>query len=372
MSKPENKKIGFLKHTCIEKILKKRLIDKEAESPSFDFSYRKVANDQVSLVENIGDVEIFSIADVNNYWLKAEIFYGEDRKKYARNLLVELAKSGNRKNMIKAPSLKEIEILAEKFPNFREATDHLKSAVALSNLIENRTFEMSPILLVGEPGLGKTAFCQSLATILDAPFKRFDIGCMSTASVLSGLSFGWGSGHTGEILNTFMDSKVASPVFLLDEIDKISGHYTMPIQPTLLALLEPESSCNFKDEGLLVKLNCSKVFWIATANDIDAISKPLLSRFSVIHVQKPDKIQSDKIIKNIYSKIKNKNSWGKHFEPSLGQDVSDALNCYLPREISVYLKVAFGNAARRNSSNISIQDLTLPKMNINKNKIGYL
>lgn len=372
MKKAIKKRSGFLKHAHIESLVLQQLSEKNEQADSSNFSNKNANIEPPCFVETHGDLEVFSIAEINTLWEKAENYYGEDRKKFARNQLNELAKSGNRKYLAKAPDSNEIDVLAQKFPNFGAAIEHVRSAVALSNLTENRSFEMSPILLIGEPGLGKTAFCQALAKILKTRFKRFDVGCMSTASILVGLSFSWSTGHCGEVLNTFMESDIANPVFLLDELDKISGHSSMPILPTLLSLLEPESSSTFKDEALLVKMNCSKAIWIASANDIEMIAKPLLSRFTVIQIEKPNKTESDHIINSIYQKIRSSYVWGRHFEQKLDTDVVNTLNPLPPREVSIHLKVAFGNAARRKSTKICKADLALQKIVEKKIKMGFI
>ena len=371
MSKKINKN-GFMKHAKIERMLLNQL----ANSDDLDYiplSARRHKDQELPpFIENVGDIEVFSLSEIINYWRKADIFYSDDRKKSARKQLEDVVNSGVRKNFVKSPKMCEIDALSEQFPNFKEAISHIKAAIALSTLTESQAFEMSPLLLIGPPGVGKTAFCQSFANILNTPFRRLDIGGMSSSAIIAGLSFGWATGHTGQVLNTFIESSIVSPMFLLDELDKIRGHDFAPIQPALLALLEPESCSSFQDEGLLIRFDCSRIIWVASANDIEAISKPLLTRFNIVQINQPDKVQAIKIINNIYLKLRASRPWGRYFNNDLSEEVSDALCDLPPREITMHLKKGFGSAARRNSSDIKVIDLPLQKPCQVKNKIGFI
>ena len=90
---------------------------------------------------------------------------------------------------------------------------------------------------------------------------------------------------------------------MLDEVDKMAGHYMTPLEPTMLSLLEKESSASFRDEAILLKVNCSRILWIATANDLEKMSEPLRSRFNIVNVKAPSKEHLPNVLRSIYRKI---------------------------------------------------------------------
>ena len=226
----------FGKHVELEKLVREDVAEREMlRSLKNESSTRK--KNSLSFVENVGAVEIFSMLDAESNFNKADELYGEDRTRYAKGLLTDISKRGNRKNLAGPPPAEALKDLRRDFPNFNEAIDQIEYAAALSQLAGKDWFQMQPLLLLGPAGVGKTAFAQAFANILSVYFRRLDVGTMSTASVLVGLSLGWGSGHIGEVLKTITSSPTANPLIMLDEIDKMAGHYMAPMEPVMLSLL---------------------------------------------------------------------------------------------------------------------------------------
>ena len=230
---------------------------------------------------------------------------------------------------------------------------------------------MPPLLLLGPAGVGKTAFAQEFAKILGVYFKRIDIGLTTTGSVLSGLSLGWGSGHTGDIFKIIIASEVANPLLMLDEIDKMGHQSAYPIEPTLLALLEKESAEDFKDEAIQLHLNCKHFLWIATANDEHLISEPLKSRFTIVNIRMPTREETKHIVRSIYRKIKANNPWGNAFKNELDDFVTDLLVDLSPREITRTMHAAFGKAAVRGGQEVTSSDFLLPSK-VATRQIGFV
>ena len=144
---------------------------------------------------------------------------------------------------------------------------------------------------------------------MNVPFKRLDVGTMTTGATLSGLSFGWGSGHVSEVFQMMAHTSITNPLLMSDETDKIGGHQQVPIESVLLSLLEPENGQSFKDEAILLAIDCSKTNFIARANDINRLSEPLRSRFTIVEIQAPSRQESLAVIEDIYHKILSINSW---------------------------------------------------------------
>lgn len=346
---------NFNKHVELEKLVLESIQEREILRSSKNESSSRKKNES-SFIENIGAVEIFSMIDAELNFNKADQIYGEDRTRYAKALLTDIANRGNRKNLAGPPLVEALTGLRRDFPNFNEAIDQIEYAAALSQLAGKDWFQMQPLLLLGPAGVGKTAFAQAFANILSVNFKRLDVGTMSTASVIVGLSLGWGSGHVGEVFKTITNSPTANPLIMLDEIDKMSGHYSAPMEPVLLSLLEKETSANFIDEALLLRLNCKHILWIGTANDIERLSEPLKSRFNIVDIQVPTKAHIPNILRSIYRKILNGNPWGHKFEKVLQDQVIERLSNHSPREASNLLLLALGKAAISGNTRIDAND----------------
>ena len=362
---------NFSKHVALEKLVQKEIKEREILRSLKNDSTSRKKNDPV-FIENIGDVAIFSMTDIETNIKKADEIYGEDRVRYAKNLLTEIGKRGNRKNLAGPPLPQALKDLRRDFPNFNEAIDRIENAAALSRLSGKDWFQMQPLLLLGPAGVGKTAFAQAFANILNVNFRRLDVGTISTGSMLAGLSLGWGSGHVGEVLKTITNSSIANPLVMLDEIDKIPKNSSMPIEPVLLSLLEKETSASFMDEALLLRLNCQHILWIGTANEIEKLSDPLKSRFIVVHVQAPSKANYPNVLRSIYLKILNANPWGRKFEKVLHEEVIDRLSTYSPREASNMLLLGMGKAAIRGNTTIDANDIPMRDEEKSKFRMGFL
>lgn len=323
------------------------------------FSQRKSRDREFVILNNCGSIDLFSLSAAYSLYENAYTLYGDDRYKYARSKLVDATKNGNRRKLKQAVDLRIFNILREGFPNFSDAIDLIEGAAALSTLTSDAFFYIPPLLLVGPPGVGKTHFCQALGSLIGIDFNRIDIGTASSSASLMGLSFSWSTGQAGEIFNTLTNSEYANPIIMLDEIDKAVGNQNAPIAPALLCLLERENAKQFRDEGILLPLNASHVNWIATANHLDTISTPVLSRLLIAQIRPPSPEQTVKIIKNIYQGIISSHSWGKQFESEVRLGVIEKLLKRSPREIGNQLRQAFGRAARANRRYVDTQDIYL-------------
>lgn len=365
---------GFRKHVQLERLVRdeiSRLDELRKLESEYPGRSRKKGEMTPRFIENIGAVGIYSMLQAEDLYNKSDEYFSEDRTRYARSLLVEICKDGNRRNLAGPPSDESLMELRRDYPNFIEAIEQIEYASALSRLADGSWFQMRPILLLGKAGLGKTAFAQAFAEAVGVPFRRLDVGTMSTASSIAGLSLSWSTGHAGEMLRLITSAPVANPIVMLDEVDKMHGHDMSPIEPTILAMLEQESARNFRDEGLLLRINLSHVVWLATANDLNAMSEPLRSRFTIVTVHAPSQEQAPAIIRSIYRKVLANNPWGHKFSSDIHDNVIDKLADYSPREISHLLPVACGKAAKRGER--QIQPIDIPgRARNDKVRIGFM
>ena len=172
-------------------------------------------------------------------------------------------------------------------PHFGEVIDFLRDHLVLAAHCRKAS-RLPPILVNGEPGIGKTHFANLLAEVWGTAIHRISFDKAVTGPTLTGSERRWANTSYGAVFEAVCLGRHANPVIVLDEIDKADRRPDWNALTPLHSLLEPATARKSKDISLDFEFDCSQVIWVATANSLERIPDSLLSRFQIFHVERPD------------------------------------------------------------------------------------
>lgn len=272
------------------------------------------------------------------------------------------------KSSLKIEDFSGFEQLEKEFPNFKEVIQLYKGFFILNSSRDIKNYQAPrPLLLLGNPGIGKTRFAKRLAQVLKTDYKFLDSNSITSGAVLTGHNASWRGADAGFIFKTLAPCSNLSPVILLDEIDKLSSNRDYSPFSTFHQLLEPENSVSIYDEFLELEFNGSFIIYILTANDIRDIPESLLSRMNVIEIKNPDEEQMKIISQNIFTELL---AGSKLFKNKLSEESLNYLSKFSPREVYQILSKNLFNlsAIQKKSMN---NDFSIVHEKRKEYKIGF-
>jgi ATP-dependent Lon protease len=273
-----------------------------------------------------------------------------------RAIYEKMVRLGGQRFTVKPSALPEMERLFHELPNFTAALEDIRKHLALC-IDSNDSIELPPMLLLGEPGIGKTHFARKIAGLLGTGFGFVPMSSLTAGWVLSGASSQWKNAKPGRVFDTFLNGDYANPVIVVDELDKASGDGQYDPLGALYELLEAQTAMRFVDEFVELPIDASGAVWLATANETARIPGPLLDRLTVYEIEPPDAEGAARIAASIYSEIRSAHDWGRQFPESLAAAALEKLVSLPPREMRRAIHCAFGNAKLGGRSEIGPDDL---------------
>lgn len=361
-------------------LLKKRKLDAEAARDAYLYSDAEAAVTPVHAASIETGLQEFT-EDVNSEdrdrWqvpcINEEDVVVEQKAAIANSKLSERDRTNGMKaltkRLLERPMTRRIgvpkdvhaamERLTEMAPHIPALVDALRTPLLVAATTRAPPV-FPPILLVGPAGVGKSHVALQLAEVLGVSAHTVSYAASGAhGSWLTGADKSWGNAQTGLVFSILAEGEFGNPVICLDEIDKASSSTTMsgvdrhPLNE-LLALLEPATAKDHRDRCAEIRVDARHIVWVATANSLQGLSAPLLSRFKLILVGKPDARSSVTIALSVAAAASAQ--LGRALDAPRGE-VLQLLATMTPRVMRRIFSAAAGLAISNGRSVVTMNDM---------------
>ncbi|MCK5003591.1 MAG: endopeptidase La [Candidatus Aminicenantes bacterium] len=245
---------------------------------------------------------------------------------------------------------KASEILDEDHYGLEKVKERVLDYLAVKQLKEDPVGEI--LCFVGPPGVGKSSLSRSIARALSKPFVRVSLGGLKDEAEIRGHRRTYIGSYPGQIIKGLKKAKYMNPVFLLDEIDKLSSDFKGDPSSALLEVLDSDQNMEFVDHYLDLEIDLSKVFFITTANSIDNIPSPLLDRMEIIEIEGYTQMEKLQIARNYLIRNQSEKNGIKPADFSISDEIlMEIINSYTRESGVRELERQIGNVTRKIARN---------------------
>jgi ATP-dependent Lon protease len=316
-------------------------------------------------IKAMATTQVFVPDDLASAKVRIAELKDDRRDAGARILQNAHANSGNRTLPNAKTAHARLEAAKLRFENLIEPIERLQIDLILSAAMKPSDFRVTPILLLGAPGIGKTFLATQLADALDVSTEKISAGGAQGGFQLTGSHSSWTGSRPGMLCSLLAEGDSAAPVVVIDEVDKIhDAQY--PVLPVLLDLLDAGSSKQFKDEFFELQFDASRIIFVLTANSIENVPQALLSRVEVFNVPAPEPVQRLRIIQEAAEVLRIKTKRKITLDESTVDLLSERIDIDL-RRVTRLVHEAFTRAMQAGDA---VARIAVPKQD-GKRSIGF-
>ena len=247
------------------------------------------------------------------------------------------------------------DILERDHYGLKEAKSRVLDYLAVKKL--NPSMKGGILCLAGPPGIGKTSLVKSIADAMGRKFVRVSLGGVRDEAEIRGHRRTYIGSMPGKLIKAMKDAGSKKPVILLDEIDKMSNDFKGDPASAMLEVLDPEQNSHFEDHYIDMPFDLSKVFFVATANDLRNVSAPLRDRMEIINISSYTEFEKLHIAKKYLIKQAKEENGLKDYDIQISNNVIMKIIDEYTREAGVRsLKREFISQCRKQARDAVEQD----------------